>query len=106
VPNTVSRRDLQIPIVKEEIRRYSSQNVLVQTANKMGLQKKNVKTVTAATSAHATIENSWTLFSSVHSALYERKADDEFFPELLVYVFFLPESMACFRVLFIFIRTA
>jgi hypothetical protein len=25
VPNTVIRRDLQIPIVKEEIRRYSSQ---------------------------------------------------------------------------------
>jgi hypothetical protein len=62
VPNTAIRRDFQTATVKEEILPYSSQYVLVQTANKMGLQK-NVKSVTAATSAHATIDNSWTLFS-------------------------------------------
>jgi hypothetical protein len=37
VPNTVIRRDLQIPTVKEEIRRYSSQYSARLTAHSDGL---------------------------------------------------------------------
>jgi hypothetical protein len=37
VPNTVIRRDLQIPTVKEEIRRYSSQYSALLSAHPNGL---------------------------------------------------------------------